>query len=298
MKRKLLLYCFISILFMTQGFSQEVEVTSRYEGRNVVFDATFNGSGSYTLVLSFKELHGYKSLSGRKAIINITPPFSGNSIYKLTEIDGSRASSYRYSYQYFQGKYNVKPDLDFPYLFPVKLGENVRIFQMENLDVTLGKSVTDKILGVTFSYTGVDTIHAIRSGQVVRVEKSTRERIKPEAGVVYYDKPSRSFIEVEHKDGTIVRYVCFTSAESLPEEGERIIAGQPLAVFVKEESDRRIGVSLFYLGKEMEYKIIIPKFYTSNGLVSLEFGKEYTGTSTEEIIEKELTKSEKKKRGL
>lgn len=110
MKQKLLLYFILSISFMAQGFSQQLEVTSRYEGRDVVFDATFNGSGSYTLVLSFSELQGYKSLSGRKAIINIAPPFSGNSIYKLTEIEGARASTYRYSYQYFQGKYNAKPD--------------------------------------------------------------------------------------------------------------------------------------------------------------------------------------------
>ena len=300
MKQKLLLYIILSISFMAQGFSQQLEVTSRYEGRDVVFDATFNGSGSYTLVLSFSELQGYKSLSGRKAIINIAPPFSGNSIYKLTEIEGARASTYRYSYQYFQGKYNAKPDLDFPYLLPVKPGENVRTFWLENIEATLGKSVTDKILGVTFSYTGVDTVYAIRSGQVVRVENSTRDRIKPEAGTVYYDEPSRSHIEVEHKDGTIARYVCMTSGKSLLEEGDRIIAGQPLAVFTQKDDNQemKVGIHLFRLGKKFEYEVIMPKYYTDNGLIQPEYGKEYVGASAKEIVEKELTKKEKKNLNL
>lgn len=300
MKRKLLLYFVISISFIAQGFSQKLEVTSRYEDRNVVFDATFDGTGTYTLVLSFSELQGYKSRSGRQAIINIPSPFSGNSIYKLTEIDGARTSTYRYSYQYFQGKYNAKPDENFPYLLPVKPGNNVRVFWLENLEVKLGKSVADKILCATFSYTGVDTVYAIRSGQVVSVKNGTRDRIIPEAGTVYYDEASQSLIEVEHKDGTIARYVCMTSGKSLLEEGDRIIAGQPLAVFTQKDDNQemKVGIHLFRLGKKFEYEVIMPKYYTDSGLIQPEYGKEYVGASAKEIVEKELTKKEKKNLNL
>jgi hypothetical protein len=176
----------------------------------------------------------------------------------------------------------------------VKPGENTRTFFFENIEATLGKSVTDKILGVTFDYAGTDTVYAVRSGQVVRIQNSTRDRIKPEAGVVYYDEPSQSVREVEHKDGTIARYVCITPAESLPELGDRVIAGQPIAVFTQKEEIQRVGIHVLRLGKDFEYEVIMPQFYTGSGLVHPEPGKEYTGASTKEIVEKELTKKEKK----
>jgi len=297
MNRKLLLYFILSISFLAHGSSQEVDVTSRYEGHDIIYDVAFNGYGTYTLVLSFTELRGYKSPLGRQAIINITP-FSGNSIYKLTAIEGHRSPICRSSYQYYQGKYNAKPDANFPYLLPVKAGEKTKALQFENIEVKLGKSSTDKVLGVVFNYAATDTVYTIRSGQIVHIEGNTNNRIKTGEGTVLYDEPSRIIIEVEHKDGTIARYVCISSGKSLLEVGDRVIAGQPIAVLAQGNEDRRIGISLMHLGKDLEYKIFIPRFYTSNGLMLLQFEKEYMGASTKEIIGKELTKKEKKSLSL
>lgn len=296
MKRKLL-YILLFILFSVSGFSQEVNLISRYEDNNVIFDATLNDYGTYTLVMSFTDLRGFKSTYGHQAIINLTSP-SSHSIYKLIRIEGQSNPYYSYSYTYYRGKYNAKPDVDFPYLLPVKAKKRVGVSLFENIEAKLGKSVNDKILGATFRYTGIDTVYAIRSGQVVHIENSKRDEIKPEGGVVYYDKSSRTVLEVEHKDGTIARYVCITSGKSLLEPGDRIIAGQPVAFFTQDNDNQRMGIYIFHLGKDLKYKVFIPKFYTNNGLITLEYGREYIGAFTKEIVEKELTKKEKKSLNL
>lgn len=109
-----------------------------------------------------------------------------------------------------------------------------------------------------------------------------------------YDRSSRNIITIEHGDGTIVRYTCITSAQTLVKLGDRIIAGQPLAVLGQEKDFPQIGISISYLTKELKHKIIMPMFYTEKGLSELNFDEEYHSTSTRDIIEKELTKKEKK----
>jgi len=77
--------------------------------------------------------------------------------------------------------------------------------------------------------------------------------------------------------------------------GSRVIAGQPIAVFTQEDSNQRLGIHIFHLEENMKRKVIMPKFYTDSGLMQLEFRKKYVAVSSKEIIEKELTKKEKRK---
>jgi murein DD-endopeptidase MepM/ murein hydrolase activator NlpD len=282
MKKHFLLLVLL-VVFTVQGYAQ-ITVTTRKENKDIVFDAMSNQYGSYTLVLRFAESSGLINEA-----IAVVKPGQNNSVYRV-----SRESVPRYSCRYYPGRYNAKPDANFPYLLPVKNGEKVKTSPFGNLKELRDQPTTDSILGIVFNYAGTDTVYAMRSGQIVRTADKIRDIEKPEAGVRIYDKPSRSIVEVEHQDGTIVRYVCITSGEILLKPGDRIIAGQPIAVFTQENKTQQVGIGIFYLEKKMKRKLVMPKFYTDSGVIQLEFGKEYVGASTKEIVGKELTKNEKK----
>lgn len=274
-----------------QSFAQ-IEVTTQYRGRDVIFDANSKKYGTYTLTMKFTELRGYRASMGDIKIV--IRQGSNNSIYRLT-YEGNSSTYYRYSYTYYRGKYNSKPDINYPYLLPAATSKSLGIARLENIKHNFGKNNTDSILGIVFNYKGIDTVCAIRSGQVVQIDYSQKERTNSDQEFVYYDKSSQNIITVEHADGSIARYVCITAVDLLPKEGDRVIAGQPIAIFKTGEIQNRMGLHLFYLDNELKNKTIFPDYYTEEGLIPLEFGKRYQSASTKEIIEKELTKKEKKK---
>lgn len=292
MKEPLLLFI-LSAIFVIHA-SAQVEVTNRYKDKDVIFDANLEEYGTHTLVLKFAELQGYRNPAGEpRAIIKRG---HNSSICRLKN-DGSNSGRFGYSYTYYRGIYNSKPDMDYPYLFPAATGKTLGIARFEHINTKLGKADADSILGIVFNYEGADTVCAIRSGQVVKIVYSKKER-DDSRGFVYYDELSQNVVTVEHADGSIARYVCITATNILPKEGDRIIARQPIAVFVKEEERNRMGLHLYHLDKDLKNQVIKAQFYTADGFIQPDFGKRYESVSTKEIIEKELSKKEKKKLNL
>jgi len=289
-------FLILPVIFTIPGFAQQIEVTSRIEDNAAIFDAESTMEGSRTLALKFTDLQGYKAPYKNEVITLIRYGFN-KSFFKMMQEESSRYSSYKYSYTYYFGKYGAKPDMDYPYLLPATTGKSVGITQFENMNYRfkLGEeAATDSILGIVFNYEGLDTIRAMRTGVVVEVALSQQDRKSPAQGVVYYDKFSQNIVTVEHADGSVVRYICLTPVNVLSKPGDRLLAGQPIAVFTKNEESPRMGINLFYLTNDLKYKTIIPKFYTEDGLLQLMPEKKYQCVSTKEIIEKELTKKEKK----
>lgn len=291
MKQKFVLYLIFSAITTVQILAQ-VNVTFYNENGDVFFDVDSDKKGSQTLVLRFSELYGYQESHRSEVIIPINSGLN-RAVYKLTK-RREEPSSFRYSYTCRRGKYNAKPDKDYPYILPAKAGTLLSISKFENMKYRLGKSDIDSIIGIAFNYKGLDTICAMRSGEVIEIKHNEEDSKNPKADIVY-DKSSRNIVMVEHADGSIVRYVCITPVNVLIEEGERIIAGQPIAVFKEDVNRQRMGIHLFHLTREVKNEIIIPKFFTEEGITLLNSGKQYQSISTNELLEKELTKKEKKK---
>ncbi len=288
----------ISILifaFSIPVFSQ-VTVLSEYQGEDVIIEARADEPGSYTVELIFSELSGFQTIFGDKAVFAFTYPFTGT--YRLKR-EGTQPTRCNFRYRFNRGKYNAKPDKDYPYLLPVKAGKVVGVNKFTNIAHTLRKTTTDSILGMTFNYMETDTVYAIRSGLVVKIENRQQDAKQVDHKHTTYDRPSRSITTVEHKDGTIVRYVCITEADNLLQPGDRVIAGQPIALFTnREQTHPRLGIQISSVDKTLKHVILIPSFYTEEGVQKLDFNQRYRGVSSEEIIKKELTKQEKKKLGL
>jgi len=294
--RFVFVFLILSVMFSIRGFAQRIDVTSRIEDNAAIFDAESNMEGSRTLVLNFTDLRGYQALF-KNELITLIKRGLNRSFFKMVKEEGNNYPSYRYTYTYYLGRYDAKPNMDYPYLLPAATGKILNISQFENMNYRfkLGEeAATDSMIGVVFNYSGMDTIRAMRSGQVVEVELSQQERKSPAQGAVYYDKLSQNTVTVEHADGSIVRYICITPVIVLSKPGDRLLAGQPIAIFTKDEEYQRMGINLFYLTNDLKYKTIIPKFYTEEGLLQLSAGKKYQSVSSKEILEKELTKKEKK----
>lgn len=260
-------------------FLRIIKVTSHAEGNNIVFDAESDKQCFYTLVLKFNNLQGYQSFQGSEATISIKPGFNG-AIYKLKRDVNDKSPRFRYSYTYHPGKYDAKPVMNYPYILPATVGK----------ELSTAKYIGTNISGIVFEYNGLDTICAIRSGHIIHMQNNQLD----EKGFIYHSEYTKNTITVEHADGSFARYLCITPVRCLLEEGERIVAGQPIAVFTKEEDSQSMGIHIFHLAKDLKYKSITPQFYTTEGLSQLNFEKKYRSTSTKEIIEKELTKKEKK----
>ncbi|MCL2651629.1 MAG: M23 family metallopeptidase [Candidatus Azobacteroides sp.] len=254
-----LTFLILPVVFTMPGFAQQqqIEVTSHTENNAAIFDAESNMEGYRTLVLKFTDLQGYKALN-KNEVITIIRRGLNKSFFKMMQEEGSTYTSYQYTYTYYFGKYGVKPDMDYPYLLPATTGKNLNITQLENLSYKFkfgeeaATAATDSLLGVVFNYDGLDTIRAMRTGLVVEVELNQQDRKSPAQGVVYYDKFSQSIVTVEHADGSVVRYICLTPVNVLSKQGDRLLAGQPIAVFTKNEEYQRMGIHLFYLTDDLK----------------------------------------------
>ena len=136
------LFLLFSLVFLVcqQTSAQVIEMHTRNEGNFVYFEVRKNEPGTYTLLLEFTEIRGYKSLVGDLKGYNnilgngvlIKVPNSTRTAYKLTR-DGSSSTSYHYKYRYHLGDYKAKPEMDYPYLLPAKDGVTLRSNKIRNL---------------------------------------------------------------------------------------------------------------------------------------------------------------------
>lgn len=289
--------CFVILLCVVQSYAQnqKVRVTTQNVNGNIVFDASVDGLGSHTLVLEFTELQGYDSPHGNIKFINLTSK-SNSAIYTLKKNESSSSYSYRYTYRYNLGSIKNKQDEKYPYLLPGKEGDELRTSKVRNIEHRLGKAHSDSVLGVSFVYQNeIDTVFAMRSGYVVDVVDSERKRKTVNDAYLTYDKPSQNVTIVEHKDGTLAYYTCVTDGVNLLKPGDRVVAGQPIAVLKRAQEANRLVVKICYLGQDLKHVHIRPYFYTDMGVKQLEYNEKYKSCINQDLIVKELSKKEKKK---
>ena len=298
MKKYLFFIAFTSIVVC--GYSQEVKLDSKWSGQDLVINAETSGYGSYSVFLEFTNSMGYRSSCDNGSPIVLRHRGRTN-ICKLI-YDGGSGGIPSYSYKYWQGRSDAKPDKDYPYLLPAPEGKKLRTAPFSNIETALGKTVEDSIQGVYFYCSGIDTACAMRSGTVISIKEAEKNAATDNNRILFYNLPSYCIIKVEHKDGSIAQYTFTTPVKNLLKEGDRIFTGQPIAIFVGNEENRSMGISIYYLtftrDKDFKYRYFLPKFYTQEGQMVLKFRETYTASTTKEIIGKELSKGEKKKLNL
>lgn len=303
-----LLTCLFILLFTSvsgqQTNSPSLELDDEWSGNDLLINAITYSPGSYTLLLLFSELtnssHPLVSsyvVQGSKNLLTIRP---------LNEENPLR---YNYKYFYERGHKSKKTDTTFVYRLPYSE------FKTEPVSYQYLYNIQERYFGadnhqnwssIRFSLHEGDTIFAMRKGLVVKIEDLY---YPAEKGVDVSFSTRRNYILVEHEDGTICFYSPMKKDDFMVKEGEVVFPGTPLGKagkFNQEDPDCMISITVSYPEINSEKQIANnkppfirhyynPVFATSDGNMKLVERKSYKAVSSHELIEKEMSKKEKKK---
>lgn len=295
--------CFVSQAQQTISTSSE-----RNSDNSVSIYAENPTFCNYTLKLFFPTLTGYiSSVSGNPGLVTVG---SGRSqICKLTpdkSMGGMGSSTYSYQTRFYEGVSFRKAPTEFgQYIIPITAGKEIISSQVQNIKVTLGQKADEDFYSIGFNYKMGDTICAARAGYVYTINDNNK---KGESKQAIYSA-SRNKISIQHKDGTLGFYNILSPIQSLVENGDFVIAGQPIAIFNQQSDKYTVLFSVNYLDENKlrnnnfaanVYTYLPLRFYLAEDAkeILLETNKPYVSAHSTEVITQELSKKEKKKLGF
>lgn len=261
-----------------------------------------------TVQVFFDELRGYRSSLPEN--FAVTTVYRGKTeILKLTPEKTSSVYTLKYSLHTYDGiALHKAPDTSFVYLIPATTGTSVRAAFVTSLESALGQKKQTDYFGISFEYQPGDTICATRAGIVFDCKASIDSGEKRQE----LFKRNRNYIHIETHDGTLNKYQVTAPIDLLVSVGDKVIPGQPLAVFRANSEKFTVMFSVSYLDekklrnvpKDLNAEIIAglyhyihPLFY-SEGLTTAGIplpGSFYKAIHPYNIVAAELSKKEKKK---
>jgi len=259
-----------------------------------------NKPASYTVQVTFQNLTGYTSSEGGD---NFTATLTGigtQQIASVTQIQNAPSYSFNYSYKSYLGKNLYKPDSLFTYLLPAMPGNKILITGVRSLGEFVGKGEAD-FYAIGFKYRIGDTICAARGGMVFE----TFDQAQPRSKTQIFNSSTFNRVRIEHNDGTLATYNIMSPLKLLVQVGDKVIPGQPLAVFSAEDFDYKMLFDVKYLNLKStdrdgnHYPSIQTRFYLDDGHSDMLIPQlSYKAIHPYEIITKELSSREIKKLGL
>jgi hypothetical protein len=191
------------------------------------------------------------------------------------------APDFNIEYSWFPSNPKPEIDPDFPYLIPAKEGTTVSID---------GARPGWENRPVVFALKQTNEICASRKGIVVNVVDSvTKEMSAANPKLLNY-------LDILHDDGTIGEYINFAYRGVSCEIGQKVFPGQVLGKTFDSGGNGLIGFRLYHHQLSSKtVRFLIPEFYNESGKVEqLTINKSYRSVHPSEIIEKELSRKEKK----
>ncbi len=290
------------LLTIQNLFSQNtITVNSkRNKDNSVDIEYTKNKPGTYCIYLNFKNLEN--TLTPRnKFIVKDNSGF----LEKLNPIDKNRFIKYSYTYSYRRGTPNPNVDTSFVYLLPFKSNTTVEVKYLNNLGTRyFDKEEPENFRAFQIIRDIPDTICSLRKGIVVSVINN----YSIDTTHIYSYSSKRNSIMIEHNDGTFARYEGFDSENIFIKEGDTVLPNQPLGTLIQydQKGTYQLRFAIYFLTEKPiegenvmvknSNKYLNPYFQTTEGIVKLKPKERYTTKISEEIILKELSKKEIKKR--
>lgn len=304
----------VSLLIASATIAQNQIITCKTEqntDKSYSIYATCDAMGEYTVTLNFTTLEGYNlNLNKDHALVTV---YKGRTeIAKLTPIASASSFIFNYRYLYFKGSaLSKRPDTTVTYLLPSTVDNKIRITKVGSIATTIGQKPPEELISTGFIYHLGDTICAVRAGTVFEKFDGVQEG---EKGSEIFRK-ERNHIFIVQKDGTLASYFILAPIKLLVEEGDKVIPGQPIALFNKESDKYQLLFSVNYLDEKKIFPVknksdqsLTPSYYSylpllfytdeANKGISLLPDHAYIVAKTNDIIGKELSKKEKKKLGL
>lgn len=286
----------IGSCFSAFGQFRDLEITYKRNADNSVdFFFTKNTIGSSTIVMRFKNLRNAFHTGRPQVVKGIR-----GKVLSLKPTEPNKRISFSYSYMYTIGAIKPKVKEDFVYLLPFKDGTKLKVIEVKNLGKTLLGREEPKDWKMYKFESNADTVYAVRKGIVLKVQSDH----SLSDNTLYSRKGNR--IMIEHPDGTLSAYTGFGKNGALVKEGDMVYPHTPIAILSEGGIKGNLTFSLNFLldikisddkssGKNI-YQYLNPIFSTQGGEKQLEGREEYIVKIEEEIITKEMTKREKKKR--
>lgn len=257
--------------------------------------------GTYTCTVTFTNIIGYRCAEGSDNFTTSVSMMGNQQIGTITQMENATNFMLSYGYTVYQGKSISKVDSLYPYLLPKTVGSSIKTSGTYFIGDLFGKS-NNEFYSMGFQYVLGDTICATRAGIVCEATDHAEARKENEV----FSTKTRNNIYLEHADGTIARYNILNAIKLLVQIGDKVIPGQPLAIFDKKEKDYTMLYDVFYLNlkskttSETKYFTVKPRFvFTSNNIDLASAYSVYTDIiHPSELITKELSNREIKKLGL
>ncbi len=290
------------ILTIQNLFSQNTITlkSKRNNDNSVDIEYTKNKPGTYCIYLNFNNLEN--TLTPRKKFI---VKDNNGFLEKLKPIDRNRFINYSYTYSYKRGIPNPKVDSTFVYLLPFKNNTTIEVRYLNNLETKyFDKEELDNFKAFQIIRDKPDTVCSIRKGVAISVINN----YSIDTTYTYSYSSRRNSITIEHNDGTFAKYEGFDSDNIFIKEGDLVLPNQPLGTLIQydKRGTYQLRFAINYLtenpidedNKKLKNsnKYLDPYFQTAEGIVKLKPKVKYTTKILEEIIVKELSKKEIKKR--
>lgn len=301
-QKKTSVFIVILLSFTTQIlFSQDVVTlkTKSNEDNSIEINYTKDKPGTYCVDLNFTKYENTFTPQKEYIIKN-----SSGFLVKLNPNNKNNPVRFSYTYNYRRGMPISKVDTSFVNLLPFTNNTSVEVRYLNNLGSKyFGKEEPENWKSLLFISNKPDTICATRKGIVIEII----DKYSIDTTEVYSYSSKRNMIKIEHPDGTLANYNGINGQNIFVKEGDVVFPNQPLATLIRyDKSDTyQLRFSIYYLTKkpvknneksEYAYKYIDPYFQTSAGVLKIKPNQKYTTKVTEEVIIKELSKKELKKR--
>lgn len=308
---------FISILLGNAWafiHAQQPEVRVRYErneDRKFQFYASSTTYAPVTLFLTFTKLEGTREFSIGMPKTYLLQ-YGENDLFTLRPDQENASISFAYKTSWRIGNMTEVPDTDFVYLSPIAPGKKVVANPMVSLKKYLNnkmkkgeKEDTNRPTGLTIKTQEGDTIYAIRSGIVGRIQDNSASQGNGRA----FDR-NENFVEIYHKDGSEAKYKLFKDHGIFVSEGDIVVAGQPIGIIGGENYEHGSHLRLILSGwfrpqkgdperdiyNNKIYRIFIPVFcLPDNETYRPTALTRFVSVHPEAVIMQEMSKREKKK---
>jgi hypothetical protein len=297
----LLIFCGLYLSAFSQRDFRVYSEPDNFKKNSLRLMAEKTKPGTYTCTVTFMQLIGYRCSEG---IDNFTVTVSGSDLQQiatLTPIENATSYALSYSYRINRGRSISKLDSLYPYLFPRTPGKSIKTSGTYYIGELFGKS-NSEFYAMGFQYQLGDTICASRAGIIYDASQNTEQKKENEI----FNSNSRNNIFIEHTDGTLARYNIQGSIKLIAQVGDKVIPGQPIAVFDKQDKIYSVIFDVFYLNMKLKseagtnYFTVRPRFLLSANNIDLAsaFTNYPDVIHPSEIVIKELTNREIKKLGL
>ena len=304
MKIKLLVIIAVLASLTVSSQAKPIELKlSRNDDKSLTCKYVKNLPGSYTVSIDVNEINNAFAPKLNYVINGIN-----GSLFTLAPIDSKSSIKFSYRYKYSLGATNPKVDRLFTYLLPYKEGLNLECRDLSDVNHKyFDKELPKNYRALLFISDSTLTVRAVRKGVVVQVVNEH----KTDTSMVYSYSSERNKIIIEHEDGTLAKYEGFKQNKIRVKLGDIVypntVLGKTsrydkreeyqlrLSIYFKtQESFKKSNEASTDNGRKIEY--INPYFLTSEGILQLDAKKHYAGAINEDIITKEFTRKELKRR--